>query len=106
MAKAMDASSQLTVGLGRGVTLGLGGGVRMGLFLGLISSLAYGGYACLSHLALRFILQRQGALPWNVAAFLNFATDRLLLHKVGSGYIFVHRFVQDYFAAQQSDLVS
>ena len=32
-------------------------------------------------------------------AFLNYATARIFLHKVGGGYIFVHRMLLEYFAA-------
>jgi hypothetical protein len=31
--------------------------------------------------------------------FLDYATECILLRKVGGGYIFIHRLLQDYFAA-------
>lgn len=40
-----------------------------------------------------------GSLPWNLIAFLDEAADRLLLRKVGGGYIFVHRLLLEYFAS-------
>ena len=73
----------------------------MGLIGGLISGLAYGGYAVLSHLALRIVLWSRGHLPWNIAGFLDVAADRLLLRKVGGSYIFVHRTVLEYFAGPE-----
>jgi len=61
--------------------------------------LSFGLVALLPHFVLRFWLWRAGSLPWNVVAFLDEAAERLLLHKVGGGYIFVHRLLFDYFAS-------
>ena len=68
-------------------------------FPSLVYGLSYGGYACMSHFALRLVLWRSGVIPWDYTRFLDYAADRIVLHKVGGGYIFVHRLVQDYFAA-------
>jgi hypothetical protein len=38
-------------------------------------------------------------MPWNYAAFLDYAASRVFLRKVGGGYIFVHRMLLEYFAA-------
>jgi hypothetical protein len=37
-------------------------------------------------------------IPWNYARFLDYATERLFLQKVGGGYIFVHRMLLEHFA--------
>ena len=59
----------------------------------------YGGWrACVQHFILRFILYIKGESPWNYARFLDYATDRLFLQKVGGGYIFVHRMLLEHFA--------
>src|SRR5262249_11813380 len=71
-------------------------GVGIGLMFGIPACLAYGGYAVLSHLALRLVLWRQGAMPWNYAAFLDYAASRVFLRKVGGAYIFVHRMLLEY----------
>jgi hypothetical protein len=55
-------------------------------------------YACISHIALRLVLWRTGALPLRTITFLNYATERIFLRRVGGGYIFVHRLLQEYFA--------
>lgn len=34
----------------------------------------------------------------NIIRFLDYATERIFLRKVGGGYIFIHRLLQDYFA--------
>jgi hypothetical protein len=63
-----------------------------------IGALAYGGYACLSHLALRLVLWWKSYLPWRLVPFLDYCTERIVLRKVGGGYIFVHRLLLEYFA--------
>jgi hypothetical protein len=60
-------------------TVGLAGGLIAGGFLGLLlgigGGLAFGGNACLRHLALRALLVRNGAAPWRYVGFLNDMTD-------------------------------
>ena len=68
-------------------------------FIGLVNG---GGQACIRHFTLRFILYRKGNIPWNYARFLDYATDRIFLQKVGGGYIFIHRMLMEHFA-QMSD---
>lgn len=81
----------------------LGDGLLWFFPLGLLASLALfllnGGYACLQHVILRVILYRRGFIPWDYARFLDDAADRLLLRKVGGGYMFTHRLLLDYFAS-------
>jgi len=95
----------LTTGLVNGLQFGLDSGLinglLVGLFLGLFGGLAGGLGAFLQHFALRFWLWRASALPWNVVGFLDEAAERLLLRKVGGGYIFIHRLFLDYFAARE-----
>lgn len=59
---------------------------------------AGGGEACVKHFILRLILYVNGAIPWNYAKFLDYATERIFLQKVGGGYIFVHRLLLEHFA--------
>ncbi|QJB44512.1 NACHT domain-containing protein [Dolichospermum flos-aquae] len=70
-------------------------GLRWGLMLGLIFG---GGLACIRHFTLRLILHRNNYIPWNYARFLDYASDRIFLQKVGGGYIFVHRMLLEHFA--------
>lgn len=51
----------------------------------------------LQHLVIRGLLSASNALPWNLAHFLNFAADQLLIQKVGGGYRFVHEQVREQF---------
>jgi adenylate kinase family enzyme len=91
---SMFVISGLTIGLFKGAFIGL----NFGLFCGLISGLINGGIACIHHSILRFTLYRQGCIPWNYSHFLDYASERLFLQKVGGGYIFVHRMLLEYFA--------
>jgi hypothetical protein len=82
--------------------IGAAGGPLLALLLafaaGLPIALAYGGYAVLSHFALRLLLWRQRVMPWNYAAFLDAAAARVFLRKVGGGYIFIHRLLLEHLA--------
>lgn len=49
------------------------------------------------YFALRFMLFRMGHIPWNHARFLDYASDRLFLQKVGGGYIFIHHMLLVHF---------
>jgi len=50
------------------------------------------------HYCLRVLLWRWGVAPLQYVEFLDFAAERILLRKVGGGYIFVHRLLLEYFA--------
>ncbi|MEP0857938.1 NACHT domain-containing protein [Trichocoleus sp. DQ-U1] len=68
-----------------------------GLILGLIAGLQYGGIACIQHFILRFVLHKKGKIPWNYAKLLDFASSRLLMKKIGNGYVFFHRMLLEHF---------
>jgi hypothetical protein len=75
---------------------GFGGG----LIAGLIALFAYGGIDVLRHLILRWALSRKGNFPFGLPRFLEYATNDLrLLERAGGGYMFIHRFLLEYFAA-------
>jgi energy-coupling factor transporter ATP-binding protein EcfA2 len=64
----------------------------------LLAFLAFGGLTTLQHIVLRLVLYRIGAAPWEYADFLDYCAERVLLRKVGGGYIFIHRMLLEYFA--------
>lgn len=70
-----------------------------GLVYGLVGGLVGGGNAVVQHYTLRFVLSRKGLLPWNLVPFLDYASERIFLRKVGGGYVFVHRMLMEYFAS-------
>jgi hypothetical protein len=85
-------------GLNFGITDSLIFGVLGGLIGGLIGGLKYGGAACIQHFTLRKILCQKGRVPWNYTKFLDFTSKRLLMKKVGGGYVFFHRMLLEHFA--------
>jgi len=99
------------VGVPSGAIIGLAGGLIAGVGIGLVTGIAggavlglpYGGLACLQHFALRLVIVRSGFAPWRYAAFLDYAAERLFLRKVGGGYMFIHRQLQEYFAARHME---
>ena len=62
-----------------------------------------GGLTVLRHYVIRWLLARRNTFPWHAQAFLDDATTRILLRRVGGGYSFIHRRLQDYFADSASD---
>ncbi|XWK91708.1 MAG: NACHT domain-containing protein (plasmid) [Phormidium sp.] len=66
-------------------------------------ALLTGGMACLQHFLLRFLLWRNGYIPWNYARFLHYAEERLFIIKIGGRYQFFHKLLQDHFANMKSE---
>jgi NACHT domain/TIR domain len=100
----------LHYGLSRGLHYGLSRGLRYGLRIGLryawivffagtvIMWALSGGLTILCHYVIRWSLSRSHTFPFRAQAFLDDATTRILLRRVGGGYSFIHRRLQDYFA--------
>lgn len=76
------------------------GALLSGWLYALFIALYYGGFTFIQHFTLRSILNKNYFLPWNLARFLDYAADHIFLRKVGGGYIFIHRLLQDYFASR------
>jgi len=79
--------------------------LRMFLSFAFPFALVHGGYAGLSHGALRLILWRQGNIPLNYVDFLDYATECIFMRRVGGGYMFMHRLVQEHFAGHEQELL-
>lgn len=80
-------------------------GVKIGLSAGLIVFLITGGTTCLQHFILRLLLYFERCVPWNYARFLNYATEKMLLQRIGGRYKFIHRYLQDYFVSKLYRLI-
>ncbi|NEQ21717.1 MAG: signal transduction protein, partial [Microcoleus sp. SIO2G3] len=98
----------VTIGLPTALLLGViispAFGVANGLMFGLAGGLIGGqgaGIVCTKHFILRCILWHSGYIPWNYARFLNYASDRIFLQKVGGGYVFIHRLLLEHFAQME-----
>ncbi len=96
LGQALDRA--LSFGLSSGLETGLNACWFMGFCSSLLACLLRGGLAVWRHLVLRFLFWRSKMLPWRVIPFLEDATTRILLRRVGSGYSFPHRLLLDYFA--------
>jgi hypothetical protein len=96
----------LNEGLSEGLYAGLGDGLNYALSAvwlfviggGIVGWAISGGWAVLRHFVLRWLLHRRHIFPWNAQGFLNTATARILLQRVGGGYGFIHRLLLEYFA--------
>lgn len=105
----------LTGGLVGGFTFGLIGRLpgwpllAMGLcivftlVLTLQFALIRGGIACIEHYLLRWFLWRKTGIPLHSIQFLEFAAERILLRRMGGGYLFSHRLLQEYFASLEPE---
>jgi hypothetical protein len=62
------------------------------------AAVSAGGGACGRHYAARLRLARAGVIPWRYRTFLDAMTDRGLLYRAGSGYLFIHRMLADHLA--------
>lgn len=98
----------LTIGLLTSLILGVIEnpifGIVNGLIFGVAAALMGGqgaGIICIKHFTLRCLLWWSGYIPWNYARFLDYASDRIFLQKVGGGYVFVHRLLCDHFARME-----
>ena len=73
------------------INLGLGGALLFGVVGGFVP-----GSACLQHGALRLVLWCWGLAPWRYVRFLNHATERQLLERIGGRYRFIHDQLRDH----------
>lgn len=82
--------------------------VRMGVltvvFMALLVAPLYGSGNVVKHFLLRGLLWAQRVVPGNYSRFLDSAVNHAFLHKVGGGYIFIHRLLQDFFRTQTVSL--
>jgi hypothetical protein len=62
-------------------------------------ALFLGGEASIKHFLLRVKLYNNDLVSWNYVHFLDYATERILLQKVGAGYIFIHPLLKQYLAS-------
>lgn len=73
-------------------------GVLAGAVIALAAGYLYSGIALLGHWLSHIWLVRSGLVPRRQANFLNFAAQRMLMLKVGDGYMFAHRLLLEHFA--------
>ena len=75
----------------------------VGLQYFVMAALWYGWLDLINHLTLRGFLAFSGKLSWKTVGFLEQASRLRLLYRVGSGYLFLHPQLRDYFAYELGD---
>lgn len=91
-----NTTSQVIREMLNAMILGVGGGMAVGLMLG-------GSEAVIKHIVLRFLLIFDRRVPLQLAKRLDHAANLILLRKVGGGYLFIHRYLLEYFAHLPDD---
>ena len=109
MTLVLVLATGLAFGLAGGLAFGLAGGLAGGLAVMLAFGLAfgllkYGGGTVLQHYTLRTFLAHAKILPYplrdrKLVAFLDAMADRILLRRRGGGWVFIHRYLLEYFAS-------
>lgn len=93
----------LVVGWVHGLLPGVIIGLIVGLVVGLIAATASrDSRAVIRHYVLRSILYHYHHLPKDFARLLDYAVRLIILRQVGDGYIFVHRYLLEYFAGLEN----
>lgn len=92
----------LSVMLGSALTIAAGVLVIANLMVTLCRPYLFHLQTILQHGVVQLLLWRNDFTPrpWKHALFLDDCTERVLLHKVGSGYVFAHRLLLEWFAQQ------
>jgi hypothetical protein len=72
----------------------------LGAIFGLLCGLTFGGLAAIQIKIVQWLLSRTGVMPTHYIQFLNYATEHLLLRKVGGGYMCVHNLLLEHLASQ------
>jgi hypothetical protein len=112
LAMALVAGNLLLQRAGPEIRIGPGQ-VSQHIFLGLVMCFAaflagvpavarFGGVDFLSHYCLRLVMRWSGHAPLRYVRFLDYAATELgFLQKVGGGYVFMHRYLMEYFATSE-----
>jgi hypothetical protein len=72
-------------------------------FFAVFMAVGLGGKAVIQHYLLRLLLWRSGRFPRNITRFLDWAAQRVLVQRVGGGWQFVHRTLQERFAERHAE---
>jgi len=83
----------LVEGLGLGLMIGL----MLGVVLAGIGVLTFS-LQLLPKFMLRYRLSRENLMPWDDQRFLNYASSKGLIQKIGDRYQFPHQLIQEHFA--------
>jgi hypothetical protein len=99
---AIALAFKVVAGLSGWLFLGEGFALVLGIEFALQIFMAYGGIPIIEHYVLRWYLWRDGEMPLNSVPFLDYAAERILLRKIGGGYMFSHSLLLNYFAGLEA----
>jgi DNA-binding SARP family transcriptional activator len=69
------------------------------LLLGMgLAALCFGALSCLQHLLLRILIWRADQFPFRMVTFLDQVSHLAIVRRVGTGYMFMHRLLEEYCA--------
>lgn len=94
----LTLKNSMIIGIGSGLVFGFLLGWLNGLMMGFTLWFIYGGDFLTRHSLLRIFLNNGGQTPWRYIRFLDYASERVLLRKIGGGYIFIHRMIMEHLA--------
>ncbi|MCA9951356.1 MAG: hypothetical protein KDE48_17015 [Anaerolineales bacterium] len=81
-----------------GVTIDTVSGLLTGILYGTLAAAMHGFNDVFKHLSIRLLLWIAHSVPIRYIRLLDYAADSVLLQKVGGGFIFRHRLLQEHFA--------
>jgi energy-coupling factor transporter ATP-binding protein EcfA2 len=96
---AMVAAAAAMLCIVIGLFVSIREGLHYWLFLASVLAGLGGALFVMRHYVVRSFLWVSGMAPFRYGRFLDYATDRIFLRKVGGGYVFTHRMLLDFFAS-------
>ena len=76
-------------------------GALAGILAAWVAATLYGAGSVVNHFWLLFWLVRLNKIPLRYTIFLDEMANRVLLNKVGGGYMFIHRLLQEHFSEME-----
>ena len=76
----------------------VGVSVMIAIFVPFFSS---GGFACIQHFTMRFLIWRSGAIPWNYARFLKYTSELRLTRQTGGEFRFFHDLLREHLVSSR-----
>ncbi len=94
------------LGLSAGLVFSFINNTDVGVRLGVLGGFLTPGAAVIQHFTVRLLLSLSESLPFNYKKFLEYATQKRILQRVGGRYRFIHIYLRDYFADNRKECSS
>jgi hypothetical protein len=99
-------ASTFSPGADHGFSIWLGVGLTKGAIAAVGAFVIYGGLDFFQHLHLRAMLSIADILPLRLKAFLRLSDRLNFLTRVGNGFSFIHRELQEYFVSMDDESIA